>query len=153
MRQILIVSLLTVAFAGLSRGQGTAGNRADAKIEKEILKVERERDEAVQKRDMAVLDRIYADDYVVANARGHVLTKAQRLADYRSGNTRFLSFKQDDYRLHFYGDTVVMTGRSSGVVEHNGKIIRVPRRFTSVYIKQGGQWRLVGQSETVITNH
>jgi ketosteroid isomerase-like protein len=150
MQRILLLPVLIVALVGPARAQGTARNQADRETEKEILKIEDERIQAMQKGDTAVLDRIHADDYVYVNTRGQLHTKAQRLADYRSGVIEYLSLKQDDYRLHIYGDTVVMTGRASGAVKYHGKINRKARRFTNVYVKQGGQWRLVAHQATPI---
>ena len=58
MRQILMLSLLMGALVGLAGAQGTGKGQTDAEIEKEILKLENERDEARQKGDMKALDRI-----------------------------------------------------------------------------------------------
>ncbi|MGH9356985.1 MAG: nuclear transport factor 2 family protein [Terriglobia bacterium] len=149
-RQILLLPLLTIALAGFARGQGTAGNQTDAEIEKQVLNVERERDQAIQKRDMATLDRIHGDDLSFVNTHGMVVNKTQYLDDIRSGKLKFLSFKQDDYHFYIYGDTVVMTGRAISVVKYHGRVNHIPRRFTSVYIKQGGQWRLVAHQATLI---
>jgi len=85
-----------IALAGLARAQGTAKSEADAEIEKEILKVEHEKDQAMQNRDLAVLNRIYADDLTFVNARGQVLTKAQRMEEIRAGNVKYLSFDKSD---------------------------------------------------------
>ena len=127
-----------------------AAAQGNAEVEQEILKVEDARDQAMQKRDMDSLDRIYGDDIVIVNTRGRVLTKPQRLADFQSGDLHFLSFAQGDYKFHIYGDTAIMTGRADSVVEYHGKINRVPRRFTFTFVKQGGNWRLVAQNETLI---
>ena len=150
MKKIPLAALLMVSFVWVARGQGTAGNQERGEIENEILKIEQQRDQAVQKRDMAVLNRIQADDLSFVNTRGQVLTKAQYMDEIRSGTLKFLSFKQDDYRFHVYGDTVVMTGRSSGIVEYHGKANRIPRRFTIVYVREHGQWQLVAFHSTVI---
>ena len=150
MQRILLLPLLIVALVGPARAQGTPGNQADREIEKEILKLEDERNEAMQKGDIAVLDRTLAEDYVYVNTRGQLHTKAERLADYQSGVIKYLSFKEDEYRFHIYGDTVVMTGRTSGAVEYHGKVNRQARRFTNVYIKKGGQWLLVAHQATPI---
>jgi ketosteroid isomerase-like protein len=121
-------------------------------IQQEVLKTEAARDEAMQKADMAVLNRIYADDVVIVNTRGVHLTKEQRLADFQSGDLKFLSFDQGDYSFHIYGDTVVLNGRANSVVQFHGKVNRVPRKFTLTYIKLNGEWRLVAQNETLIDN-
>ena len=42
---------------------------------------------ALTKKDTAALERIWADDYTFINASGVVLTKAERLANLKSGAT------------------------------------------------------------------
>lgn len=123
---------------------------AQASIQKEILQVEAQRDEAMQKGDMPTLNRIYADDIVIVNTRGRLLTKAERLADFQSGDLKFLSFDQGHYTFHIYGDTVLLNGRANSVVEFHGKVNRIPRQFTLTYRKLNGEWRLVAQNETLI---
>ena len=96
------------------------------------------------------LDQIYADDLVFVTTHGALITKAQRLEDLRSGNLKFISFGRDSYSLHVYGDTVIMTGRATSDVVYQGKENHIPRRFTNVYIKLAGQWRLVAHQATTI---
>jgi len=47
LRQVFLFPLLMIALAGLARAQGTAKSQADAKIEKEVLQIEEERDQAL----------------------------------------------------------------------------------------------------------
>lgn len=142
-----MIGLIAIMLAGMANAQSDVPSQA---IQQEVLKAEAARDEAMQKADMAVLGRIYADDVVIVNTRGMHLTKAQRLADFQSGDLKFLSFDQGDYSFHIYGDTVVLNGRANSVVQFHGKINRVPRKFTLTYMKLKGEWRLVAQSETLI---
>jgi ketosteroid isomerase-like protein len=144
--------LLAIALSALvcpGKLQSQTGAQSQESIEQEVLKVEAQRDEAMQKADMAVLNRIYADDVVIINTRGRHLTKAQRLADFQSGDLKFLSFDQGDYSFHVYGNTVILNGRANSVVQFHGTVNRVPRRFTLTYIKLSGEWRLVAQNETL----
>jgi ketosteroid isomerase-like protein len=140
--------LIAVASPSVVKAQSDASSQAS--IQEEVLKVEAERDEAMQKADMAVLHRIYADNVVIINTRGLSLTKAQRLADFQSGDLKFLSFDQEDYSFHIYRDTVILNGRANSVVQFHGKVNRIPRKFTLTYIKLNGEWRLVAQNETLI---
>ena len=123
---------------------------SEASVKEQVLKTEAERDDAIQKADMPVLNRIYADDVVIVNTRGRHLTKSQRLADFQSGDLKFLSFDQGDYSFHIYGDTVILNGIARSVVEFHGKVNRIPRRFTLTYVRQDGAWRLVAQNETLM---
>ena len=157
MRYCLALSLAIMTLCGLLTGQTATSLKVNPEIEKEILKIDNEKDQAMQRfvasrsqEDRAALDRIYDDGLVFVNTKGQLLTKAQRLEDLESGSLKFMSFGRDDYQLHIYGDTVVMTGRATSVVEYHGKMNRVPRRFTNVYIKTAGQWRLVAHQATTI---
>jgi ketosteroid isomerase-like protein len=151
MRRILSLSLLAVALLGLARAQGTARSQTDAEIEEEVLKVEHEKDQAMQKGDVATLDRIYANKLIFVNPRGQVLSKAQRLADVRPGNLDYVNFKRGDYTLHVYGNTVVLTRLSSSLVHYHGELVRTPRQFMQVYIKQEGQWRMVSHHANFVS--
>jgi len=147
--RLLVTVLLAVSLVGSSKAQELTGDKAE-QVKKEILKIEEERAQALEKGDIATLDRILADDYVYVNVFGELNAKSVRLATTKSGVSKHESLKEDDFRVRVYGDTVVMTGRASGVVNYRGKINNKDRRFTNVYIKQGGQWRLVAHQATTI---
>jgi hypothetical protein len=85
------------------------------------------------------------------NPRGQVLSKAQRLADVRPENLDYVNFKRSDDTLHVYGNTVVLTGLSSSLVHYHGELIRTPRQFMQVYVKEGGQWRMVAHHANFVS--
>jgi hypothetical protein len=158
MRSLLVLFLVMLATPCAVGGQTRDGATTNADVEKEILAIDDEKDHAMQhyvashgEAGGAELDQIYADDLVFVTTHGALLSKAQRLADLRSGNLKFISFGRDSYSLHVYADTVVMTGRATSEVIYQGKLNRVPRRFTNVYIRLAGQWRLVAHQATTIT--
>lgn len=148
MRRIFLLPLLTLALVAFSRAQATV--QTDAEIEKQVLEVERQKDQAIRNRDMAVLDRIYVDDLAFTNGRGRVLTKAQHMEEIRSGNVKYLSSDRSDFHVHIYGDTAVLTGRENSVVEYHGKMINTPRQFMTVYVKLHGQWQFVAHQVTPV---
>lgn len=149
-RWILVGLSLTVAFVPLVRAQEAVKNRTRAQIEKQILDVERERDRALQDRDMAVLDRIHRDDFVFVNTSGGLLTKGQYFDEIRMGTLKFLSFNQGDYHFQIYPNTVIVTGRTAGVVEYRGHVVDAPRRFTIVYVRDHDRWQLATYHGTLI---
>jgi ketosteroid isomerase-like protein len=153
MGRILFIFVLTVAFAGAAHAQGAAKGQTDAEAEEEVLKVEHQKDQAMQKGDLATLTSIYGDGLIFVNPRGQILSKAQRLADVKPGSLDYLNFKRDDYTLHVYGNTVVLTGVSRSVLHNHGKLIRTPRQFMQVYVKQGGQWRMVSHHANFVSEN
>lgn len=150
MRRNVLYPLLMVGLVGIAKGQPTAPNDADAveEAKTEVLKVDAERDQALQKGDVDALDRMYADGMVFTNGKGELFNKAQFLANFRSRKLSVNVLRHDDYRVHIYGDTAVITARSTSDLEYQGKVYSNPRRFTNVYVKQKGRWMLVVHDET-----
>jgi ketosteroid isomerase-like protein len=157
MRFALALFLVAFAVPRVAGGPPTGGANTNADVETEILKIDDEKDHAMQRyvasrgeQGGPELDRIYADDLVFVTTHGALITKEQRLEDLRSGNLKFISFGRDSYSFHVYGDTVIMTGRATSNVVYQGKENHIPRRFTNVYIKLAGRWRLVAHQATTI---
>ena len=152
MRRILVLPLALAVLVGFVRGQDSNRNEVNVmeEIKKEVLKVDNEKAQAALRVDRKVLGRIYADDVSWTNIRGQVLTKAQVLADLRSGNIKIDSVRHEDVRLRVYGNTVVLTGYSTGKSEYKGKAFSNPRRYTNVYVKQDGRWQLVVHTDTPV---
>jgi ketosteroid isomerase-like protein len=117
----------------------------------EILKVDEERNEALQKGDVATLDRVYADDLIYANASGALLTKAQHLSELKGRTLNFRSFKHENVQVTVHGDTGVLTGISKSVVEYQGSVSSSNRRFLNVFSKKDGHWLVVAHFETNIS--
>lgn len=147
-KPILLAVFLGATLMSAARAQGASGGQEQ--VQKQILEIERRRDQAIQDRDMKTLDQIHADDFTFVNTRGKVLNKSEYLEEIRSGGIKFLSFKQDEYHFQLYTDTVVITGRSSGVIQYHGKVNEIPRRFTIVYVRDHGRWQLATYHGTII---
>ncbi len=118
----------------------------------EVLKADEVRNEALQKGDVAALERIYSDDLVYTNASGALLTKAQHLADIKARKLVFRSFKHEDVETTVHGDTGVVTGISKSVVEYQGSVSSSNRRFMNVFVKKDGSWLCVAHMETNISD-
>jgi hypothetical protein len=147
-----LLLLLIAAFIGIVQGQETSTEgRANRKLDEEVLKVEDERNEALLKGDVAVLDRIFDDDFAYTSANGQTRTKAQLLDDIRSGNLKYNSLNHADVHVRAYGSAAFLSGRSVSTYVYMGKAGGgAPRRYMNVYFKLNGQWRLVARQETPI---
>ena len=117
----------------------------------EILKVDEERNVALQNGDVATLERLYSDDLVYSNATGASLTKVQHLADLKARTLHFISFKHEDVQAVVHGDTGMVTGVSKSEVEYKGSVSKSNRRFLNVFSKINGHWLVVGHFETNIS--
>ena len=136
-RPMLFCAVLLVALTGVASAQ------SDEALKKEVLKVGDQFDHAREVKDRATLERILADG-LSWTARGDRLNKAQVIADIFSDNLHFISFAHDSVTAHTFGNTVVVTGHSTSVLDYKGKRFDAPRLFTDVYVKMDGRWQLVG---------
>ena len=144
MNRMLVIAAIIVALGPLAVGQTKSARRTQTEIVAEgIRRLDQERIQAQIHADAAALDRIYADDFIGIGPSGTVRTKPQVLADFTSHDLNFQSITTDEVRIRFYGNTVVETGRSTMVGQDKGKVVPRDNRFTRVWVRRQGQWRLV----------
>ena len=130
--------LLAVLFA---HAQPQSQSQRD--VVEEIKKVDRDRIQAQVNADAVALDRIYADDFIGIGPSGTLRTKKEVLSDFASGSLKFQSITTDDVRIRVYDNAAVETGLSTMKGQDAEKVVPEENRFTRVWIKQGGRWRLV----------
>ena len=147
-RRMLAVALSALTFFAIA--WRTARSAAMENAKDEVLKIEEERNQALQKNDVEALSRIYADDVVYTNATGALLTKAQHLADLKGKGLNFRSFKHDDVQVRVHGDMGIVTGISTSAVDYHGTVSSSPRRFMNVYVRQEGRWLCEAHVETPV---
>jgi uncharacterized protein (TIGR02246 family) len=145
MRQILLAAVMIFLAAAIASGQEQGGGTKDQgrAVEQAIRKLDNERIQAQIHADAAALERIYADDFIGVGPSGTVRTKPQVISDFTSGDLRFQSITTDDVQVRVYGNAAVETGRSTMNGQDKGKPVPRDTRFTRVWIKQQGRWRLV----------
>ena len=141
-RRMLAVPVLLVALTGFARAQETARKESDEAAKAEVLKTGDRFDAAREAKDRAAIERILADG-LTWTARGDRLNKAQVIADIFSNNLHFKYFAHDNVTAKMFGNTAVVTGHSTSVLEYKGKLFDAPRLFTDVYVKMDGRWQLV----------
>jgi ketosteroid isomerase-like protein len=144
MRRALFIAVLvlTVAPMGVGQKQSARGSHRTS-VEEVIRKLDNERIQAQIHADATALDRIYAADFIGIGPSGTVRTKGQVISDFTSGDLKFQSITTDDVRVRVYGNTAVETGQSTMIGQDRGKAVPRDNRFTRVWIKQAGRWRLV----------
>lgn len=71
------------------------------------------------------------------------MTKAQDLADVKSGAYVITSGVMDDIKVRVYGDTAVVTGRNTVKGQYKGKDISGQTRWTDTWVKSAGRWQCV----------
>jgi uncharacterized protein (TIGR02246 family) len=154
MRQLFAIAAVTFLMAAIASGQEQGAAKDPRKIvEQAIRKLDNERIQAQIHADAAALERIYAEDFIGVGPSGTVRTKPQVIADFTSGNLRFQSITTDDVRVRVYGNAAVETGLSTMNGQDKGKAVPHDTRFTRVWVKQRGRWRLVANHYSTNMSH
>ncbi|HVG28257.1 MAG TPA: nuclear transport factor 2 family protein [Pyrinomonadaceae bacterium] len=144
-RLILLVAGVTLIATGSASGQGA--NQRDA-IEQEVRKLDLAHADAVLRGDLAGLDKLWTEDFIVNNPFNGI-DRADRI---RTGAVTYASFIREPESVVVHGDTVIVMGRETvvpkGASPDAGKTIN--RRYTNIWMKRKGKWRLVARHASVI---
>jgi len=144
MKPALLIAVLVLTVVPMCEGQEQSASRDQRSgVEQVIRQLDNERIQAQIHADATALDRIYAADFIGVGPSGRVRTKPQVILDFTSGDLKFQSITTDDVQVRVYGNTAVETGRSIMNGQDKGQTVPRDTRFTRVWVKQQGRWRLV----------
>ena len=148
MKKILVVfAMVVIAFSSLafaeSKGKHSSTEKALMKIEQDLL-------DAFLKGDWALFERYLAPGFVFTAPDGNFQDKAQWQADTKSGALKIETSKNEDMKVHVYADAAIVTYRSIDKGTYKGNDISGQYRWTDVFLKRGGQWKIVSTQGTPI---
>ena len=105
---------------------------------------------ALAKNDADTASKFYSEDYHLITPDGVDQNKAARIADMRSGATKFDSFAYENINVRSYGDTAVAiaTVKAKGVV--SGKPRTSDMIATLVLHKGADGWKVVSGQATAV---
>ena len=143
--------LLSAALAAVSASAAFAQSPADAvAVEKEIRQIEEELRAAAVKADAATFERLMADDYTNTNRNGLTRSKAEVIADAKSGAAKTESLTLDNVKVRVYGDTAVLTADRMVKSTLRGQDTSGHLRELRVFAKRNGRWQAVAMQATPI---
>ena len=143
MKNFFAVAVLLLAASGLA----VADTAAD---ERELTQLINDLNAALVKRDVAFLERVLDRDFVHYRPHGNVENRAQYLEDRKSGRVHFDSLLADEIKVRLYGDTAIVTYRSTAKGKDQYGAIDEQRRWTRVFVRKNGRWLLVESQGTTI---
>ena len=143
MKHLFAIAVLLLAACGWAVGD-------TASDERELTQLVNDLNAAIVKPDIAFLERVLAKDYVHFRPHGNVETRAQYLEDRKSGSVDFDSLVADEIKVRVYGDTAIVTYRSTAKGKDQDGAIDEQRRWTRVFVRKDGRWQLVHSQGTTI---
>jgi ketosteroid isomerase-like protein len=124
-----------------------AGSSADD--EKAVAALDTEYQAAVKANDVAPMERILADDFVLVTGLGKTYTKADLLKEARSKRTVYEHQEDSGQKVRVWGDTAVVTALLWAKGTEDGKAFDYKLWFSDTYVRAPAGWRYVfGQAST-----
>jgi ketosteroid isomerase-like protein len=116
-----------------------SGNQSVAEA---IGRAEQARDQALKNGDSEALSGMLAEDYLYVHASGRLEDKGAYIAAATSGKTKYLDFSRSDVTVKAYGDAALAAGAIRVTSMQGNEQSTKPFRYASVWVKNGGDWRL-----------
>jgi ketosteroid isomerase-like protein len=158
MRRFILI--LASGIAVVSLASGWSEEDRNLRAEREVRELEAQLSRAVVRGDRAFFDRVLAADFTHTSHAGKFKTRAAWMAEDKvenrpgkpqAGKTTYEAFDVDDLAVRIYGETAVVTGRSTPKGRNaKGEPIRGRYRFLRVWVKRGGGWQAVAFQGTRI---
>ena len=131
---MICVVLLAIPVTGRAQAPGVV----DA-----LTRLETAWNDAHKDGDAAALEQLWAEDLEVDVPGMPPMSKTEALAFARTGRMRFERYDTSDLKVRIYGDAAVVTGRLQRTRVLAGRQSADDWRFTKVYARQDGRWRVV----------
>lgn len=148
-----VIAILLTAGAAYSIALSQMPNKKPDRLsrsEQQVRELNQAWADAITKSDAAALDRIFADDMIVTSGSGAVRNKAEEIKDAAGGGsdpdfswTR--PFTTEDLNVKVYNEAAWATGLAKWGFRYKSQDINQERRYTHVYIRNRGKWRIVAQ--------
>ena len=133
---VVMISLLCLWVVAKAQMAGDSG--------REIRELETQRFRAMERVDVATLNRILSDDLIYTHANGLQQTKAELIGVLGSGDMKYESITPgDDIRVRTYNQTAVVTGRASIKIKAHGEEQTFKLCYLDVFVKQDSRWQMV----------
>ena len=124
-----------------------AASSADS--EKAVAALDTDYQAAVKANDVATMDRILADDFVLVTGLGKTYTKADLLNAARSKRTLYEHQEDSAQKVRVWSDTAVVTALLWEKGTEDRKAFDYKLWFSDTYVRTPGGWRYVfGQAST-----
>jgi Uncharacterized protein conserved in bacteria with a cystatin-like fold len=119
----------------------------DAKSDHETIQaLERELRDALLASDTRALDSMFSDDFIYQHASADVNMKDHFLRRIGEHELKFVVLEPSDVNIRVYKDAAVVTGQLTiRITKFKNNAIR---RFTRVYIRDNGQWKVVAHQSS-----
>jgi len=114
-----------------------------------LLQIEQDWMSAIVKSDLAAFERFLAKEWTY-NSDGQVMSRAQVLADTKSGAYKFESATMNDFRAFIFGDAAMVLTTATMKGKYKGMDLPSPQRSIDFFVKRDGRWQAISTQNFLI---
>ena len=142
----VLITALAIALPQFVRAQAGAHGKA----EQQVIQAEKDRFAAIVKADEAALNRLLADDLTYTHSNANMQTKAQFIADVKSGAIDYVTMtpNESDWKVRVLGTVAIVNGTANVNVIDHGNNLKFKIRYTNNHVNRGGSWQMVNWQST-----
>jgi ketosteroid isomerase-like protein len=122
----------------------SADRQENSDSKREVWKALQNYETAFIKRDVAALEKIWADNSIFVSPSGETLTREQSLANIKSGATELETMiEEDGMMVRVHQNSAVTTTPVTIKGQYNGQHVNGLYRITLFWVKNPAGWQLV----------
>ena len=134
-------SLLVLVLANLAFGVSGAQSKRDSASQ--VLAVEKQWNEVYKRGDIAMMNSLLTDDFIITVEDGNTYSKPGYIAHSGNSSVRVEVSDMSDLQVRMHGNTAVVTGAYHEKGIDRGKPYEYRDRLTDIWMTYNGRWRLI----------
>jgi uncharacterized protein (TIGR02246 family) len=146
---LVLLALLAACLvtASLAFSQGAKSSEGDS-VKQEVKALSDQAVQAYLKGNSSFFEKYYADDGLIIHSDGKLVSKAQELENFKSGNLKYDSIDVRETNIRVYGNVAVAEVMSSVKGTLGGKPVGGDFLSTRTWVKRYGNWKCVAYQAT-----
>ena len=147
------VWLLGVLFLALGASSLAVAPRKRDSAASQVLTVEKRWNEVYKRGDIASMNSLLSDDFIITVEDGSTFSKTGFIAHNGNSTVHVEISEMSDLQVRMHGNTAVVTGAYHEKGTDKGKAYEYRDRLTDIWMNYNGNWRLVASHYSLSSSH
>lgn len=110
---------------------------------RKVLALEKEWNEVYKRSDVAAMNDLLADDFIITVEDGSIFSKPGYIAHNGNSSVQVDVSEMSELQVRMHGTTAVVTGAYHEKGKEAGRPYEYHDRFTDVWMNSSGRWQLI----------
>jgi ketosteroid isomerase-like protein len=151
-RMKIRVSLLVLASLAVWALDFAIAQNERSTAASKVLALEKKWNDVYRRGDIAVMDSLLADDFIITVEDGSTFSKSGYIAHNGDSTVHVEISEMSDLQVRMHGNTGVVTGAYHETGTEKGKPYEYRDRFTDVWINISGRWQVIASHYSLRAN-